>query len=83
MYRVIVSRRAERDISRLPDGYARLASDGIAGLRENPYPRNSKKLVARANYSLRIGVYRVIYGVNRAQRTVMIARVIHRSRAYR
>ena len=70
-------------MSRLPDNYARLASDGISNLRENPYPRNSKKLVARANRSLRVGVYRVIYEVSRAQRVVIVARVVHRSRAYR
>ncbi len=72
-----------REISRLSDHYPRLVSEGIANLQENPYPRNSKKLAGRTDYSLRVGVYRVLYRVSGDLRVVTIERVVHRRSAYR
>lgn len=83
MFKVYVNRRAGREISRLPDRYPRLVTNGIRNLRENPYPRSSKKLEGRTDHSLRVGVYRVLYRVNRELRIVVVERVVHRRSAYR
>ena len=83
MYRVYTNRRIKREIARLPARYPRLVNESIASLRENPYPPNSKKLRGRTDYSLRVGVYRVLYRVSRELRIVTVERVAHRSRAYR
>ena len=83
MYKVYLNRRAEREISRLPDRYPRLVTNAIFNLGENPYPPSSKKLAGRTDYSLRVGVYRVLYRVNRDLRIVIVERVAHRRSAYR
>ena len=83
MYSVQISRRAMRDISKLPPQYTRLVSRHIQGLRENPRPRDSKSLRGRTDYRLRAGVYRILYGINDEERIVSVDRVLHRKRAYR
>ena len=83
MYSVQVIRRAMRDISRLPSQYARLVSNHISRLSENPRPADAKRLRARTDYSLRVGVYRILYDIDDHTRVVTIYRVKHRRDVYR
>ncbi len=64
MYSVQVIRRALRDISNLPQQYANLVSRHIDGLSAKPRPRDAKKLQGRTDYSLRVGVYRILYDID-------------------
>ncbi|MBO9369834.1 MAG: type II toxin-antitoxin system RelE/ParE family toxin [Chloroflexi bacterium] len=83
MYSVRILRRAIRDIADLPEGYARLVGEYIDRLRENPRPPDAKKLRGTTDYSLRVGVYRILYDVDDGARTVTVYRVKHRREAYR
>ncbi len=83
MYRVRISRRAIKDIGNLPKGYARLISQHIDHLGENPRPPDAKKLRRTSDYSLRVGMYRILYDVDDETRTVTVYRVKHRREAYR
>jgi mRNA interferase RelE/StbE len=83
VYRVDLSRRAEKDLDRLP---ARGAARVIAALREltaDPRPRRASKLVAVEGYRIRLGEYRIIYDVNDATQVVTVYRIRHRREAYR
>jgi mRNA-degrading endonuclease RelE of RelBE toxin-antitoxin system len=51
-----------RDIARLPKGYSRLVAQHIDKLAYNPRPPDAKQLVS-GGYSLRVGVYRVLYDI--------------------
>ena len=82
MYKVRINRLAMRDISRLPQQYARLVSQHIDELSENPRPRGSKGLRGRTDYRLRAGVYRILYGIDDDERVVTVERVRHRREAY-
>lgn len=83
MYSVHVLRRATKDIAGLPKGYTRLVSEHIGRLREDPRPPGAKKLRGTANYSLRVGVYRILYDIDDQERIVTVYRVKHRREAYR
>ncbi len=83
MYRVNILRRAVKDIAGLPKDYARLISQHIDGLQVNPRPVDTKKLKGTADYSLRVGVYRILYDINDELLTVTVYRVKHRQEAYR
>ena len=83
MYSVRILRRAVKDIASLPRDYARLVSQHIDRLGENPRPPDAKKLRGTADYSLRVGAYRVLYDVNEQTHTVTVYRVKHRREAYR
>ena len=83
MYSVRILRRAIKDITNLPKGYARLVSRHIDRLEENPRPPGAKNLRGMADYSLRVGVYRILYDIDNEARIVTVYRVKHRREAYR
>ena len=83
MYSLLITRRAARDISRLPPQYPRLVSQHIDGLALDPRPRDAKALRGRADLSLRVGTYRILYYIDDQERVVTIARVMHRRESYR
>jgi mRNA interferase RelE/StbE len=56
----------------------------IEALKDDPFPRQSIKLGgAQQLYRIRIGHYRVIYGINKNAKEVVIHYVRHRRDAYR
>ena len=61
MYSVRVLRRAIKDIANLPKEYTRLVSQRVDLLGKNPRPQGAKKLRGTMDYSLRVGVYRILY----------------------
>jgi mRNA interferase RelE/StbE len=83
MYSVRVLRQASKDISDLPKDYARLVSQHIERLTENPRPYDAKKLKVEMAYSLRVGVYRILYDIDDKSQVVTVYRVKHRREAYR
>lgn len=64
MYSVRILRRAIKDIASLPRDYAALVGRHIDGLAENPRPPGAKKLRGTIDYSLRVGVYRLLYDID-------------------
>jgi mRNA interferase RelE/StbE len=83
MYRVRLLRRALKDIAALPKDYARLVSEHIDRLAQEPRPPDSKKLRGTKNHSLRVGTYRILYDIDDEARNVTVYRVKHRREAYR
>ncbi|MDO8632213.1 MAG: type II toxin-antitoxin system RelE/ParE family toxin [Phycisphaerales bacterium] len=80
--RIELGRRAERELSDLPDAVMRRIVDKLRQLAENPFPRGVKKLEG-GGYRIRIGDYRVLYDVRSADRTVVISAIGHRRDVYR
>lgn len=72
MYSVRILRRAMKDIANLPKDYACLVSDHIDRLQEDPRPPGAKKLRGTTDYSLRVGVYRILYDINDSVRVVTV-----------
>jgi mRNA interferase RelE/StbE len=83
MYRLRILRRALKDIAALPKDYARLVSQHIDRLAQEPRPPDTKKLRGTKDYSLRVGTYRILYDIDDEARAVTVCRVKHRREAYR
>lgn len=83
MYSVRILRRAIKDIADLPKEYARLIAEHIDRLEEDPRPPGAKKLRGTTAYSLRVGVYRILYDIDDNARMVTVYRVKHRRESYR
>jgi mRNA interferase RelE/StbE len=83
MYSVRVLRQAVKDIASLPKEYARLITEHIDRLQENPRPPDAKRLQGTTDYSLRVGVYRILYDIDDSTQSVTVYRVKHRREAYR
>jgi mRNA interferase RelE/StbE len=83
MYKLSILRRAVKDIARLPGDYPRQAGEHIEALAQNPRPPGAKKLSGDLGYSLRVGVYRILYEIDDDAKVITVYRVKHRREAYR
>ncbi len=83
-YELVVKPSVEKDLRSLPKPIVARALEHIEQLKENPFPRQSIKLAgAEQLYRLRIGDYRIIYGVEVAAKVITIHYVRHRRDVYR
>jgi mRNA interferase RelE/StbE len=63
-YTITIKKRASKALENLSqDGYQKVR-DGIRALAENPRPPGCLKLTGREGWRIRIGVYRIIYGID-------------------
>jgi mRNA interferase RelE/StbE len=82
-YTVLILRRAQRELQRLPQEDYERVREAMRGLARNPRPTGCLALTGRAGWRIRVGDYRVIYEIDDAQHTVTIAHVGHRRDVYR
>lgn len=82
-YRLLLARSAEKHLKRLTKTDRQRVGVTIRGLTEDPRPRGCQKLVALEGYRIRVGIFRVTYGIDDDNREVTIYSVLHRKDAYR
>jgi mRNA interferase RelE/StbE len=84
MYRVLLERGAERDLSRLTSEIHERVIAAIQALAMNPRPPGCRKLAgSKTDWRIRIGDYRAIYEITDQIRVVRINRIRHRREVYR
>jgi mRNA interferase RelE/StbE len=84
MYRVLLERAAEKDLSRLTSKIHDRIVTAIQALADNPRPPDCRKLAGSKNdWRIRVGDYRVIYEITDQIRVVRVNRVRHRREVYR
>ena len=83
-YSVVFARSARKELEGLPETIQRRVLGQIEQLPSNPRPAGVRKLVgSEPLWRLRVGEYRVIYGVHDEQKLVDIVCIRHRKDAYR
>ena len=80
MPKIIWDVKANRQLNKLNPFIARRLIREVDELKENPFSKDIKKLTNTHWYRLRIGDYRVIFGVERE--SIRILRVGHRKNIY-
>jgi mRNA interferase RelE/StbE len=84
VFKVVVERKAEKDLDRLATVVYRRVREAIHSLAENPRPQGCCRLAGTAtDWRLRVGDYRIIYEISDAVRIVQVTRVRHRREVYR
>jgi mRNA interferase RelE/StbE len=84
MYRVLLERAAEKDLSRLSTEIHARVIAAIQALANNPRPPGCRKLAgSKYDWRIRVGDYRVVYEIADAAREVRVNRVRHRREVYR
>ena len=84
MYRVLLERGAEKDLSRLSADIHGRVIVAIQALASNPRPPGCRKLTGSKNdWRIRVGDYRVVYEIADEIRIVRVNRVRHRREVYR
>jgi mRNA interferase RelE/StbE len=83
-YKVVLKPSVEKDLRSLPRSIVARVFKQIEALKDEPVPRQSIKLAGAEHlYRIRIGDYRVIYGVDRDLKQVIVHYVRHRRDVYR
>lgn len=83
-YKVTLKPAVERDLAELPRELVARVLKRIEILEEHPFPRQALKLEgAEGLYRIRVGDYRIIYGVDTLQKEIVVHYVRHRREAYR
>jgi mRNA interferase RelE/StbE len=84
MYRVLLERGAEKDLSRLTSEIHDRIIAAIQALAGNPRPPGCRKLAgSKRDWRIRVGDYRVVYEIADQIRVVRVNRVRHRREVYR
>lgn len=84
MYRVLLERAAEKDLSRLSPEIDDRVIAAIQALATNPRPPGCRKLAgSKHDWRIRVGDYRVVYEIADTIRIVRVNRVRHRREVYR
>ncbi len=81
--KLFITKKAEKELDKIPGPIAYNISQNILKLSFNPYPTNSKKLQGENNYRLRIGSFRVIYTINKKEKEITILRIANRKTIYK
>ena len=82
-YKICILRRAQKELSRIPNRSFERIKESIIRLGEDPLPRDCKKLTGRDGWRIRVGDYRVIYEVDSGERVVTVLHIGHRRDVYR
>ena len=83
-YHIVFARSARKELEALPRSLNSRVVRRIEALAVTPRPPGSRKLVGSENlWRIRIGDYRVIYGIYDEGRLLDVVAVRHRSDAYR
>ena len=83
-FKVTFKPSVERDLANLSRDLVARVLQRIAVLQEHPFPRQALKLEGSEGlYRLRVGDYRIIYGVDSPRKQVVIHHVRHRREVYR
>lgn len=83
-YNIIFKPSIEKDLRPLPKSVIARLLKQIEALRDDPLPGGSVKLAgAEQLYRIRVGDYRVVYGIDKEAKQVTIHYVRHRRDVYR
>lgn len=83
VYQLRATRRASKELQKLPAQIQQRIREAIYELADNPRPPGCKKLQGRDDYRITVGDYRVIYEIDDDNQVVTIWRVGHRKGVYR
>ncbi len=82
-YKVVLKPSVEKDLRSIPRATIQRILTQIDTLAEDPFPRQSVKLTgAKDLYRLRVGDYRIVYGVH-GEEKIIVHYIRHRREAYR
>jgi len=84
MYKVVLSKKAEKQLDSIPNPYYLSIKDHLKGLEENPRPYGYTKLFGYSDlYRIRINNYRIVYSIYDDILKVEVINIDHRKQIYK
>lgn len=74
---------AKQEMHRLSDDTLIRMNDKILELMQNPFPSGVRKLRDGSGYRVRVGVWRILYDIDKKEHRIVIFAVGHRSKVYK
>ncbi|OGY23474.1 MAG: hypothetical protein A2172_04625 [Candidatus Woykebacteria bacterium RBG_13_40_15] len=83
MYKLILSARTRKELKKVPKQHREAILLALDEVKNDPFEGKplSRELIGRFSY--RVGVYRVIYQVNKQNQTIYISTAAHRGKVYK
>lgn len=83
-FRIEWRKSTKKDLRRIAEAEVRKILDAVGSLADDPRPRGCTKVQGSdCAYRIRVGDYRVIYGIYEDRVVVEVVRVRHRREVYR
>ncbi len=82
-YTIVLSKKAEKQLDKLPNIVADPILVAISDLEDNPRPVGHKKLKGREGFRIRVGSYRVIYDIIEKELLIDVISLGHRKDIYK
>ena len=82
-YKVRIENQATKALEKLELGTRRRIAEVIRSLATDPRPPGSKKMKNREGWRIRVGDYRVIYGITEEELLILVAKISRRGDVYR
>lgn len=82
MARLVLARRARRDLLELSWPLIDAIEDALGLLERDPFAGYPLRGKLRGLYSLRVGSYRILYQLTEGGKTIRVAAIRHRSTSY-
>ncbi|OJV39618.1 MAG: hypothetical protein BGO29_04530 [Bacteroidales bacterium 36-12] len=83
MYKIVVSKKAIKELEKIPKLYYKTIRIAIDNLENEPRPNGYKKLQGYDDtYRIRVGVYRIIYTIEDNILTIEVIKIAHRQSVY-
>ena len=81
-FKVVLSKKAAKQLDKLPELVAEPIFKAIQRLAFNPRPNGHKKLKGRLGFRIRVGNYRVIYEIFDSELIIDVVSLGHRRDIY-
>lgn len=82
MYKLRISLRAEKEIKKISHPHQNAIVLVLAEIKEEPFLGKPLTRELTESFSFRVGVYRIIYKVNKKDKTIDILTAGHRATVY-
>ena len=83
MYQIVLSKIAEKDLGKVNKKYKPHIFAALFDLRKDPYLGKKLQGKFRDYYSLRIGIYRIVYKIYKTKLDILIIRIGPRQGIYK
>ena len=83
MYKLVIAPQAQRELKKIPKRYQYSIRLALKELRDDPLIGKKLGRELTGKFSIKIGVYRIIYKVSEKDKTIYVPTAGHRSTVYK
>lgn len=82
MFEIVLSNQAEKFIRKADKTLAIRLAQQLESLKSEPSGHDSKRIIGRELFRVRVGDYRILYAVKYDQNKILVEKIDHRERVY-